>query len=49
VTERRFEEGQEEPGDPLQKQEQDEPEEQELREKPVDGEPWAKTSSGDTE
>jgi hypothetical protein len=55
VTERRFEEGQEEPGDPLQKQEEDQPEEQDgpqeqdLGKKPVDGEPWAKTSSGDTD
>jgi hypothetical protein len=40
MTEKRFEDELEEPGDPLDKQEDDEPDE---------GEPWAKTSSGDAD
>jgi hypothetical protein len=40
MTEQRFEDEPEEPGDPLDKQEEDEP---------AEGEPWAKTSSGDAD
>jgi hypothetical protein len=47
MSEQRFEDGPEEPGDPLEKQQQDQPEEDSVTEKPVDGEPWAKTSAGD--
>jgi len=46
MSEQRFENGPEEPGDPLEEQEKDRPRE-EPTEKPVDGEPWAKTSAGD--
>jgi hypothetical protein len=41
MTEQRFEDEIEEPGDPVDKQDDDE--------KPSDGEPWAKTSSGDAD
>jgi hypothetical protein len=47
MSEKRFEDGPEEPGDPLEKQEEDQPDEEPVSEKPVDGEPWAKTSAGD--
>jgi hypothetical protein len=40
MTEKRFEDELEEPGDPVEEQEDDEPDE---------GEPWAKTSSGDAD
>jgi hypothetical protein len=40
MTEKRFEDELEEPGDPVEQQEDDEPDE---------GEPWAKTSSGDAD
>jgi hypothetical protein len=40
MSEQRFEDDVEEPGDPLAEQEADEPDE---------GEPWAKTSSGDAD
>jgi hypothetical protein len=40
MSEKRFEDELEEPGDALDKQGEDEPEE---------GEPWAKTSSGDAD
>jgi hypothetical protein len=40
MSEQRFDDEPEEPGDPLDKQEDDEPDE---------GEPWAKTSSGDAD
>jgi hypothetical protein len=48
LSERRFEDGPEEPGDPLEKQEEGQAKEK-PKEKPVDGEPWAKTSSGEAE
>jgi hypothetical protein len=41
MSERRFEDDVEEPGDPL--------EEQEKEDEPKEGEPWAKTSSGDAD
>lgn len=40
MSEKRFDDELEEPGDPLDKQEEDESR---------DGEPWAKTSSGDAD
>ncbi len=40
MSETRFDGELEEPGDPLEQEEEDEPDE---------GEPWAKTSSGDAE
>jgi hypothetical protein len=44
MTEQRFEDEIEEPGDPVaEEDEQDEPD------KPDEGEPWAKTSSGDAD
>jgi hypothetical protein len=43
MTEKRFEDELEEPGDRLEDQGDDKDE------KPDDGEPWAKTSSGDAE
>jgi hypothetical protein len=46
MSEQRFDDGPEEPGDPLEKQEEDQPEKP-VADKPVDGEPWAKTSAGD--
>jgi hypothetical protein len=45
MTERRFDDGPEEPGDPLEEQEADTPD----RDEPAEGEPWAKTSSGDAD
>jgi hypothetical protein len=43
MSENRYDGELEEPGDPLEEQEEDE------QEKPDEGEPWAKTSSGDAE
>lgn len=43
MTEQRFEGEPEEPGDPLDKQNEDETDDG----GPSDGEPWAKTSAGD--
>jgi hypothetical protein len=40
MSENRYDGELEEPGDPIEQQEEDEPEE---------GEPWAKTSSGDAD
>ncbi len=40
MSETRYDDELEEPGDPLEDQEEDEPD---------DGEPWAKTSSGDAD
>jgi hypothetical protein len=40
MSEQRFDGEPEEPGDPLEEQEED---------TPSDGEPWAKTSSGDAD
>jgi hypothetical protein len=40
MSEKRFDDELEEPGDPLEEQDEDEPN---------DGEPWAKTSSGDAD
>ena len=40
MSEQRFEDDLEEPADPLEEQDEDEPKE---------GEPWAKTSSGDAD
>jgi hypothetical protein len=47
MSEKRFDDGPEEPGDSLEKQEEDQPERDPAAEKPADGEPWAKTSAGD--
>ena len=47
MSERRFDDGPEEPGDPLEKQEEDQPEEEPVTEESVGGDPWAKTSAGD--
>jgi len=44
MSEQRFDDELEEPGDPLEKQDEDEPANQSS-----DGEPWAKTSSGDAD
>jgi hypothetical protein len=46
MSEQRFDDV-EEPGDPVDKQEEDQPEEKPVTRQPVDGEPWAKTSAGD--
>jgi hypothetical protein len=43
MSEKRFDDELEEPGDPLEEQEKQEEDE------PKEGEPWAKTSSGDAE
>ena len=42
MSENRFDGELEEPGDPLEKQEEEEDE-------PTEGQPWAKTSSGDAD
>jgi hypothetical protein len=47
MSEKRFDNGPEEPGDSLEQQEEDQPEQERVGQKPVDGEPWAKTSAGD--
>jgi hypothetical protein len=47
MSEQRFADGPEEPGDPLEQQEADQPDDEQVAKKPVDGEPWAKTSAGD--
>jgi hypothetical protein len=46
MSEKRFEGELEEPGDRLSDQREDE-EEAERKDEPSEGEPWAKTSSGD--
>jgi hypothetical protein len=42
MSEKRFDDELEEPGDPLEEQENED-------EEPKEGEPWAKTSSGDAD
>jgi hypothetical protein len=47
MSEKRFDEDPEEPGDPLEKQEEDQSGEAPIAERPIGGEPWAKTPAGD--